>query len=649
MGLDLNDDYKNVKSKIQAYQTTSESKKDFLQNTKNNLGDNFEKPKSLNFSNLNEWGDTAQGITSEKKKQLQGQVKSQLEQLTEIFMISSKGNSKTSSSKSVDALVNIYNDTIISTKDRIRELFIKESISALGCSEEQTYTTSPIYLRVQSVDLYKKLLNNPDGDTSQLLFEKDTTPNGVTPYSMNKELYNRTQNLGFSFSQEYGSNYIGSSKNPIMDITYVNQDNNGNLGDYFKINLNNRPNQINSVSQFLQDYYTSISMIDIDELITIIFDDLTGSVSGDLKVDINQRQEQSKLMKILQRILGLCFDNTKEIDVSGIAKLSVLDNIDDSFFEFTGNDLRTIENEIENFTKGVVEFTDCDNVKLPVNNQAVINEIKKSRDQTTPKAKLTAMVDSIDNLSNNEQWKLLLPTVNINASIKFDLLGIIPRAIMKILLSPKNLLGLMTMFKAIQNNIVDFVDDIQSFLLRFRKFIVEVMSKIGAIFVEELFNQIKINLNILVRVIISEIAREARDARVRMILSVLETALILGQGLQDWRRCKSVVDELFALLEIASRQFNVGLPSFVLSLSRVLPGMSETRVFANYIEELQKSGIPTGDLPDGSPNLMLQSQLSLIKGQFKEMQENGKTEVVIDPLSVVGGSTGSIKAFGKSY
>lgn len=649
MGLDLNDDYKNVKSKIQAYQTTSESKKDFLQNTKNNLGDNFEKPKSLNFSNLNEWGDTAQGITSEKKKQLQGQVKSQLEQLTEIFMISSKGNSKTSSSKSVDALVNIYNDTIISTKDRIRELFIKESISALGCSEEQTYTTSPIYLRVQSVDLYKKLLNNPDGDTSQLLFEKDTTPNGVTPYSMNKELYNRTQNLGFSFSQEYGSNYIGSSKNPIMDITYVNQDNNGNLGDYFKINLNNRPNQINSVSQFLQDYYTSISMIDIDELITIIFDDLTGSVSGDLKVDINQRQEQSKLMKILQRILGLCFDNTKEIDVSGIAKLSVLDNIDDSFFEFTGNDLRTIENEIENFTKGVVEFTDCDNVKLPVNNQAVINEIKKSRDQTTPKAKLTAMVDSIDNLSNNEQWKLLLPTVNINASIKFDLLGIIPRAIMKILLSPKNLLGLMTMFKAIQNNIVDFVDDIQSFLLRFRKFIVEVMSKIGAIFVEELFNQIKINLNILVSVIISEIAREARDARVRMILSVLETALILGQGLQDWRRCKSVVDELFALLEIASRQFNVGLPSFVLSLSRVLPGMSETRVFANYIEELQKSGIPTGDLPDGSPNLMLQSQLSLIKGQFKEMQENGKTEVVIDPLSVVGGSTGSIKAFGKSY
>lgn len=649
MSLDLGDDYKKIKSKIQAYQTTSESKKDFLQNIKNNLGDNFEKPKSLNFSNLNEWGETAQGITSEKKKQLQDQVKSQLEQLTEIFMISSKSDSKVASSKSVDVLVNIYNDAILATKDKIRDIFIKETISSLGCSEEQTYTTSSIYLKVQSVDLFKKLLNSPDGETSELLFEKDTTPNGVTPYSMNKELYNRTQNLGFSFSQEYGTNYIGASKNPIMDITYVDQDDNGNLGDYFKINLNNRANQINSVSQFLEDYYTSIEMIDVDELVTIIIDNLTNAVSFDLNVDINQKQEQSKLMKILQRILGLCFDNTKEIDVSGIAKLSVLDNIDDTFFEFTGNDLRTIENELENFTKGVAEFTDCNNVKLPINNQAVINEIKKSRDQTTLKGKLTTMVDSIDNLSNNEEWKLALPNVNINASIKFDLLGIIPRAIMQLLLSPKNLLGFMTMFKAIQNNVVDFIEDIQSFLLRFRNFIVEIMSKIGAIFVEELFNQIKNNLNTLVRVIISDIAKEARDARVKMIFTVLETTLVLAQGLQDWRRCKSVVDELFALLEIASRQFNIGLPPFVLSLSRFLPGMSETRVFANYIEELQKSGIPTGDLPDGSPNLMLQAQLSQIKGQFKEMQENGKTEINIDALSVVGGQTGSITAYGKSY
>lgn len=657
MGTDLNQDYKRVKNTVQAYKTTTESKKDIQQSIKNNAGDNFAKSKDKFFSNLNEWGDTTEGITQQKKKQLQDKAKNQLDQLTEIFMVSVKSARSEAgpiaNSKSVDKLVEIYKETILNTKDRIREIFIKETISALGCSEEQTFTTSPLYVRVQSVDLYKKLLNNPNGDTEELLFEKQSTPNGYIPYSMNRELYNRTQNLGTSFNQEYGNNYVGASKNPIMNITYVDQDGNGNLGDYFKIELNQSANQINSVTQFLQDYYSSIDMIDIDELITVILDNLTNSVSFDLGVDVGFQEEQSKFAKLLQRVLGLCFDNTKEIDVSGISKLSVLDNIDESFFEFTNNDLRIIENEIDNFQKGVVEFTDCDNVKLPVDNQSVINYIKESRDEDTSLKKLNKMVETIDKLSENEEWRLRLPnSVNINASIKFDLMKIIPLSIMQILLSPKNLLGFMTMFKAIQNNIVDLIEDLVEFFRNFKDFLIEVMSKIGAIFVEELFGAIKRNISELVRLLITEIAKEARDARARMIFTTLEILLVLSEGFQDWRRCKSVVDELFALLKIAGRQITGGLPQFTLGLSEFLPGMSETRVFANYIEELQKMGIPTGDLPDGSPNLMIQANLSSIKGQFKEMHENGKTEIFIPPLAVAAvgaGSTLPVKAVGKSY
>ena len=653
MGTDLNQDYKSVKSKIQAYKTTSESKKDFKQSVKDNAGDNFAKAKDKAFSNLNEWGDTAQGITEQKKKQLQDTVKTQLDQLTEIFMISAKSSEKKVESKSVDKLLQIYKETILNTKDRIREIFIKETISALGCSEEQTFTTSPLYLKVQSVDIYKKLLNNPDGDTEQFIYEKDTTPNGDIPYAMNKQLYHRTQNLGVSFGQEYGNNYIGASRNPIMDITYVDQDNNGNFGDYFKIQLNQNPNQINSVTQFLQDYYTSIDMIDIDELITVIMDNLTNSVSFKLGVDIGFKEEQTKLAKLIQRILGLCFDNTKEIDVSGIAKLSVLDNIDESFFEFTGNDLRIIENELNNFQNGVAEFTDCDNVKLPVDNQAILNYLKQSRDKTGEEEKLDTLIEAVNKMSQDPEWALRLPnSINLNASIKFDLMKIIPLSIMQILLSPKNLLGFMAMFKAIQNNIVDFIEDLVDFFKNFKNFLVEVMSKIGAIFVEELFEAIKRNISELVRVLISEIATEARDARARMIFTILETVLVLSEGFQDWRRCKSVLDELFALLKIAGRQITGGLPPFTLGLSEFLPGMSETRTFANYIEQLQKSGIPTGDLPDGSPNLMAQANLASIKGQFKEMHENGKTEIFIPALAVAavgGGTTLPQKAVGKSY
>ncbi len=354
MGTDLNKDYKDIKSKIQAYQTTNESKKDLSQIIKDNLGDNFEESKKNHFSNLNEWGETVDGMTQQKKKQMQDVAKTQLDQLTEIFMVSVKSADGTIGSlNSVDKLIDIYNDTILGTKDRIREIFIKETISSLGCSEEQTFSTSPIYLRVQSVDLYKKLLNNPNGGTESLLFESETTPNGTIPYSMNKELYNRVQNLGVSFSQEYGNQYQGASKNGIMNITYVDQDNNGNLGDYLKIDLQNNPNNVNSVTQFLTDYYTSINMIDIDELITVIMDNLTNAVSFDLGVDINFKEQESKFMRLLQRILGLCFDTTKEIDVSGIAKVSALDNVDESFFDFTNAELRNIEVNLRITLKGL--------------------------------------------------------------------------------------------------------------------------------------------------------------------------------------------------------------------------------------------------------------------------------------------------------
>tara|TARA_B110000858_G_scaffold198532_1_gene266373 strand:+ start:14689 stop:16629 length:1941 start_codon:yes stop_codon:yes gene_type:complete len=646
MGLDTENDYKNAKSKIKSYQTTVETKKNETKAKLNSSADNFEKAKDKNFSNLNEWGDTVDGFTAEKKKQLQDKAKNQLDQLTEIFMISS---SKGGGNKGVDELFDIYNQTILNTKSRIQELFIQEIITAAGCSEEQEFVGQPLYIRVPSIDLYKKLYEDPDGDTTQLLYEKNTTPNGSAPYSMNRELYHRLQNVGIPFSTNYGLSYIGASNNPIFDIEYVTVDANLNQGDYYKVTPINPGNGVKSITQFLQDYYTSINLFEIDELITIIMNMLTGAISVDLNIGIDTEREQSKFEKVMQRILGLCFDNTKEIDVSGIAKLSVSDNLDDSFFELTDNELRTIENELDNIQNGVTEFTDCNNVKLPIDTGAIINGIKNVRDENNETKKIEAFKSLIDDLSNNEEWKLLLPNLNIEGSIKFDLLGIMPKAILQALLSPKNLLGVMIVFKMVQNQIADKIDTLQDFLKYFKNFIVELMSKIGAIFVEELFKEIKKNLNALVMSLIENIARESKNAQARMIFSIINTVIIVADLVTDWRQCKSVVDELLQLLSLAASKLNLGLPASVLSLASFLPGMSETRTLANIIEELQKSGIPTGDMPDGSPNLFVQSMSSQINGQQKEMQENGKTEITIPPLAVVGGTTLPVKASGKSY
>ena len=113
-------------------------------------------------------------------------------------------------------------------------------------------------------------------------------------------------------------------------------------------------------------------------------------------------------------------------------------------------------------------------------------------------------------------------------------------------------------------------------------------------------------------------------------------------------RCKSVVDELLDALKIASRA--LGLPQFSLALAGGLPGMSKTRMLANVLQEMEKAGLPTGDLPDGSPNLMVQDKKSGIGGMLDEMQENGKVEIFIPPLAISpAGVTLSAKGVGKSY
>ena len=140
-----------------------------------------------------------------------------------------------------------------------------------------------------------------------------------------------------------------------------------------------------------------------------------------------------------------------------------------------------------------------------------------------------------------------------------------------------------------------------------------------------------------------------------MYSSILYALLILGQALIDFRNCKSVIDEILKLLNLGLNQIDISLPTFALASSRLLSGVSNIRAFTNVVENLQKAGLPTGDLPDGSPNQMNRSFKNIIDGMNKEQFDNGKTEIYIPPLKVIvpglagPGTTTPTKGYGKSF
>jgi hypothetical protein len=637
MGLDLNNDYEKAKSKVSAYQTTLENKKNDVIAKKQKAKTSLDKKKSDVTKQLNE----LKSGTNDIKNQLKNEVKNQLEQLLDLF----KQSLPKSGNKSLNTISRFFLEAAEATKSRLNEILIEEVVSTIGCSEEQSYEdklNQPFYIKVSQVDLFKRLKYSPDDKDAKFYYENSTTAPGAIPNSVNRALYERLQNLGQSYQTQFGSDYRGVSGQDLFDIEYVQfypAIGPTNFGDFFKITLKPQLNSRTTVSDFLRDYYGSIDILQFDVLTAEIMNALTGAFDFSIGLTTDEMREQTKFDLILKRIMGVCTDPAKKIDVAGTAKLSDQDFIDDSFFEISNQELRFIEEKINNTINGVVQFEDCGDLRLPVNVQASRTIVEDVITENVSSKKIDRVEQAMAELANDPKWKELVPSlgldINFKASLDTSLITQLPKIVFKTVLSPKVMLGFLIMVKAVSSQfsaqLDNLFDDLEKFMKTFKKFVVNFMQRVTSIFVEELFKIVKKQIKQLVEKILSDIVKEAKNKQLAMYSSIVYALLVLGQALIDYRNCKSVIDEILKLLNLGISQLNLGLPLFALAGSSLLGGVSDTRAFANVIENLQGLGLPTGDAPDGGPNLMNMSMMAQIKGSNLETFTNGKVEVYVPP------------------
>lgn len=621
MSVDLQNSYNSVEQKIKSSRTYLEVKQDtskILEEQKNNL----EKAKSA--------VSTSKETLKNQKKRFQRQVKTQMDHLLSTVQFNSGAGSST-----FNYIKKKFIEVTLRIGPKLLELITEQSIHALGCSAQQAFDgTQTIYIKVKSTDIQNLLKRDPNDENAAVAYEKTPpTPNTI-PYSMNRELWDRLQHLNAPIP------YYGASGQKLFDISYVQVAQPGNItGDFFKISLTNRIGGANTVSNFLIDYYKSIQILDTNNLFAQLMDQITGAISFDAKIGSGELEINNKFLLLLQRILGLCFDSKREIDVSGVSKVAELDGVDESFFEFTDIDLRYIDQQISNTQKGVVEFEECENVLLPVDSKKIIDHLLKFNKATKIEDEQKLAESLTDILTEDERWKISVPnSVDIKLSVDLSFLTSLPKAIVMTLLSPKVILPLLIMLKAIGQTAGDLIENFLSLFKYLRKYIIGLMSSIGAIFVKELFEIIKKDIKKLVGEILGDIAKEKAMKKMAMILKLIQLILIIARFVDDWKKCKSVVDEILALLNLigggGKGVAGSSVPSFLLAASELLDGFSTTRGAINIIEEFQKLGLPTGPMPDGSPNLVLQSEIARLKGIMNEANENGKTQVFIKPLTV---------------
>lgn len=617
---DINDGFKSISDKVTTNKKYKKIKDD-VDNLKKKAGSSFEKASDKTSTTLSE--------ASNLKKKYQKNLKTQLDNLLELKFLSTGSGNNTK-----QYLKKSFVKAIKELQPKIIELLNQEVIKTIGCSQDQTYINQTLYIRVKAIDLQNLLREDPASDVGKVLYEKEDVQFFNYPFAMNKELYNRIQNINQPFSIAAGQSYKGKSGQELFDITYVESYVDTTTlqtiqGSFFKIDLKNRVS-VNKITEFLKDYYSTITFIEYKNFFANLMNQLSGAISiqkGDGKLDLGDFQ---KVLLILQRILGLCFDKTKEIDVSGTAKLSESDGIDESFFEFTEIDLRIIDQTISDIKLGVVEFEECDTVKLPVNSSDILTAINNLNFEGDDNNNAIDQSSNItDVLTENPGWFPL----KINIDLSF--LKEFPKAVVMTLLSPKVLLPLFIAIKALGENVDNQINSFMDFVKQFKSFIVSLTSKISALFIEILVDIIKKDIKNLIRSIISDITNEKLRLRLEVIRSLTEVLLAVLNLVKDFRECKSVIDELLGLLKLANKGFGNSIPYPLLLSSELLDGYSSTRAFLNVIGEFEKLGLPTGPMPDGSPNLMLASIKGMMDGMDKEEAQNGKYAIAVKPLAVL--------------
>jgi len=503
-----------------------------------------------------------------------------------------------------------------------------------------------IYIKLQSIDYLGILKQDPNDIQAKPLYEKNDTVNPqVIPYSMNRQLYKRIQSTN-DYKTDYNEDYRGTSGQGLFNIKfYTNHPTTNESGGWYEITLTNRANNINSINEFMVDYYTSIKIFEKQNVMAGIIEALTGAISinigsGDYVID-----DTSKLFIYIQRILGLCFDNRSEIDVAGTAKVSEIDGDNQSFYELNEVDLRQINSRRNNIKRGVVQFESCDNVELPVNYLGLTDDLN-----TITFVKDEDFVDKADKLTDNIVSDENKKNFGFDISVDDDVIKTMVKGLVLSIFSPKVLLPIFTMYEVLYQNTTQEIDSFSKFMKKFKSYVKSIISKIGGLFVKTLFNIIKKDIVKLMRSVDVELIKERARLKYKRITALIELLLIVAKFVSDWRECKNVIDEIFKLLNFTRRQIiNSGIPLPLLFGSQLLNGSSPTRAYIKTIEDLQSLGIPTGPMPDGSPNLTILSMFSAIKGAADEQAENGKVEVAIPPLTITpAGITIPLKASGKS-
>jgi hypothetical protein len=182
--------------------------------------------------------------------------------------------------------------------------------------------------------------------------------------------------------------------------------------------------------------------------------------------------------------------------------------------------------------------------------------------------------------------------------------------------------------------LADNITSLKDFAKKFKRLVINVMSRIGALFVKVMYDLIIGDLKKLLKTITKDILGNKLQKVYRVIEQLISTASLVSQFVSDFRKCKNLIDSILNAIELALKTSPINIPAPLLVLAEFRSGFDDVRAYISVLEEYQRIGIPTGPMPDGSPNIALLAKYAEIVGVEKERDANGVTKQIITAADV---------------
>lgn len=502
---------------------------------------------------------------------------------------------------------------------RISRILIEELISVINCNSDYVLTGS-VEISRNELDVYDILNLDPTDTPGRLVYEKNTTG---SPKPFNRQIQS-------VFIGENTNQFTSVDGSPLFNLTY------NESTDNFTVTF---PSGGITVADFLGGYYGSIELFDGKNLIAEIIETMFATYSLLFTTShINTKVYLNRIFSILASICGAGPYTGDDKISEGLSGFGFDEQFDGDFFDFTDEDRRFIEKDIDLKINGLFELSDCNNYVVKINQDIVEDALLDSEYDDFNQEEIFEQLlsDLSNNIVDQQNPDVLLnfgidfPSVNMSILRRF--IKEMPNALMSKVVGMKALLPYLVVNRVVNNDEINNNQNSEQFVVKNERYIQRVGGRVFKIFRDEMVSELKRLLIGLTREILQEIINQKLRSKLFIVQSLLGAIRSLVN--LQLPTCATILGDLISLVGLRTGiPTQIPLPLLYGAYTR--EGANSTRSHINTIEELRKIGYVLDDLPDGSPNLHVASLKKTVEGTFKELAENGAIEFVSNPATVV--------------